>query len=759
MILNLIIGKMAMNTQKRVPLVAMNRLKPENVAAEISRLNHDLARRAQELAMLNKAGQMMTSSLDLNAVLATALDEVIRLLDVVGASVWLLEPAPGEGPPHTTHWVVCRAVAGEQQEVVRNWRLALGQGIVGWVAQSGQPLIVPDVQADDRHFQEVDQRTGLPLRAILSVPLQVKDSVIGVLQVVDVQVGRFSTDDLTLLEPLAAFTAIAVENARLYAEAKRLRDFNEEIVQSMEEGVLLEDAAGYITFVNTKMAELLGAPADTLFGQHWTGIAAADSLMLLHEWGGQSPENSAKHYETELVMTNGQRLPVLVSGRLLWTPSPEDAEAHFAGILAVFTDITERKQGEATLRRRNKDLATLNAITTAIGQPVGLDQAFRVILDKTLEVTNMPAGAIHLLDITKGTLSLAAQHGLPAPLRAEVRTVNLGHGAIGQVAKWSKSIVQERVVADPDAPGSAQFHGYAGLPITSHNRVLGVFSVYSHSLDHLNVHEVQLLTAIANQIGVVVENTRRAEEVAQMEILRELNRLRSELIANASHELRTPLGLIKVFCTSLLAEDVKFDVATRQQFLRGIDEETDKLKLIVDNLLGLSTLESGRLRLERQPTDLAALVQKVTEAMQLELERSVTPARHHFVLDFPTTPLVAPIDAKRIEQVLRNLLNNALKYSPNGGAVTIQGRGDKWQALVRISDEGIGMQPEDLERIFDRFYRVEDDTTRAIGGVGLGLAVCKGIVEAHGGRIWAESAPGAGSHFYFTLPMAETDEL
>lgn len=748
-----------MNTQKRVPLVAMNRLKPENVAAEISRLNHDLARRAQELAMLNKAGQMLTSSLDLNQVLATGLDEVIRLLDVVGASIWLLEPAPGEGPPHTSRWLVCREASGARQEVVRNWRLAPGQGIVGWVAQNGQPLIVPDVQADGRHFQEVDQRTGISVHSILCAPLQVKNTVIGVLEVVDTRVNRFTADDLTLVEPLAAFAAIAVENARLYAEAKRLRDFNEEIVQSIEEGVLLENAAGYITFANTKMTDLLGIPAAELFGQHWTGLPVAESLMPLHEWVGESPENSATHYETELGTADGRCIPVFVSGRLLWSPAPGQEGPHFAGILAVFTDITARKEGEAALLRRNKDLATLNAIATAIGQPVGLDKAFRVILDKALEVTSMPAGAIHLLDVTKGTLNLAAQHGLPAPLRAEVKTINLGQGPIGQAAKWDKSIVQERTPTDAGGKGGDELRGYAGLPINSHNRVLGVFSVYSHSLDQLNVHEVQLLTAIANQIGVVVENTRRAEEVAQMEILRELNRLRSELIANASHELRTPLGLIKVFCTSLLAEDVEFDAATRQQFLRGIDEETDKLKLIVDNLLGLSTLESGRLRLERQPTDLAALVQKVTEAMQLELERNAAPARHAFVLDFPVAPLVAPIDAKRIEQVLRNLLNNALKYSPDGGAITIQGRGDKWQALVRVSDEGIGMQPEDLERIFDRFYRVEDDTTRAIGGVGLGLAVCKGIVEAHGGRIWAESTPGVGSHFYFTLPMGETDDL
>jgi PAS domain S-box-containing protein len=410
----------------------MNRLKPENAAAEISRLNHDLARRAQELAMLNKAGQMMTSSLDLNAVLATALDEVIRLLDVVGASVWLLEPAPGEGPRYATRWLVCREVAGAQQDVVRNWRLAPGQGIVGWVAQNGQPLIVPDVQADGRHFQEVDQRTGIPIRSILSAPLQVKNTVIGVLEVVDTRMNRFTADDLTLVEPLAAFAAIAMENARLYAEAKRLRDFNEEIVQSIEEGVLLENAAGYITFANTKMTDLLDIPAADLFGQHWTGLPVAESLMPLHEWVGEPPENPATHYETELVAADGRRIPVFVSGRLLWSPAPNQEEAHFAGILAVFTDITARKEGEAALLRRNKDLATLNAIATAIGQPMGLDKAFRVILDKALEVTNMPAGAIHLLDISKGTLNLAAQHGLRPPYAPKSKPSTWGKGRLGR---------------------------------------------------------------------------------------------------------------------------------------------------------------------------------------------------------------------------------------------------------------------------------------------------------------------------------------
>jgi two-component system sensor histidine kinase VicK len=114
---------------------------------------------------------------------------------------------------------------------------------------------------------------------------------------------------------------------------------------------------------------------------------------------------------------------------------------------------------------------------------------------------------------------------------------------------------------------------------------------------------------------------------------------------------------------------------------------------------------------------------------------------------------MAPVDAKRIEQVLRNLLHNAIKYSPDGGTITVQGRGDESQLLVWVSDQGVGIPAQDLERVFERFYRVENEVTQRTRGAGLGLAVCRGVVEAHGGHIWAESAPGEGSKFYFTLPV------
>jgi signal transduction histidine kinase len=166
-----------------------------------------LRQRNRELALLNRASQALSSTLDLDQVPVAVLDEVRHLLGVIASSVWLTDPETGE--------LVCQQATGLQSEITRGWRLRPGEGLVGWVARSGESLIVPDTRADERHFKDVDKQTGLEMRSILSVPLQARQNVIGVLQVADAEVDRFSPTDLTLLEPLAASAAIAIDNARL----------------------------------------------------------------------------------------------------------------------------------------------------------------------------------------------------------------------------------------------------------------------------------------------------------------------------------------------------------------------------------------------------------------------------------------------------------------------------------------------------------------------------------------------------------------
>lgn len=175
--------------------------------AERKQAEERLQQRNRELAMLNRASQALSATLDLDQVLSTVLEEVRHLMGVVACSVWLIDPATAE--------LVCRQASGFQSQVVRGWRLPPGAGIAGWVARHGASQIIPDAQEDKRHAQEVDRQTGLMTRSILSIPLHVKQDVIGVLQVTDTKIDRFHTADLTLLEPLAASAAIAIDNARL----------------------------------------------------------------------------------------------------------------------------------------------------------------------------------------------------------------------------------------------------------------------------------------------------------------------------------------------------------------------------------------------------------------------------------------------------------------------------------------------------------------------------------------------------------------
>lgn len=423
---------------------------------------------------------------------------------------------------------------------------------------------------------------------------------------------------------------------------------------------------------------------------------------------------------------------------------------------ALQAEIAERTRAEAEIQRRNQDLAALNMIATTIGQSIGLEQILNATLDSALRVLEMDGGWVQLLEDDGQTLTLAAQSGVPALAVEEIKRIRTDADSSGKRLEAPPALEIESVLqtvrrrlraSQPETEFTL-----AGVPIQAKDRVLGVLGSIRFSPQALGPNQIQLLTTIGRQIGIAVENARLAQQAAEVKILREVDRLRSELIANVSHELRTPLGLIKISASSLLMDDADFDRATQEKFLHSISEETTKLERIVEHLLDLGRIESGRLRLDKQPTDLGQLVRNTTKAMEALSDR------HRLVSELVTEPLVATLDAKRVEQVLRNLLDNAIKYSPAGGTVTVQVYGDQQQILLAVSDEGIGIPAEEWDRIFERFHRVENEITRRLRGAGLGLAVCRGIVEAHGGRIWVESQPGAGSTFCFTLPVQAREE-
>jgi signal transduction histidine kinase len=239
---------------------------------------------------------------------------------------------------------------------------------------------------------------------------------------------------------------------------------------------------------------------------------------------------------------------------------------------------------------------------------------------------------------------------------------------------------------------------------------------------------------------------------AQNRELKLLDSLKDEFVASVSHELRTPLTSIYGFAETLLRQDVLFGEEERRTFLSYIASESERLTRIVDQLLNVARLDTGDLQVNLAPTDVRTVVSDIVHSAE-----QVTSANgHRFVLDLPEEPLDAEADGEKLRQILANLVDNAVKFSPAGGTVTVAARLAGERVEVRVVDEGVGIPEEEQRRIFTRFYRGESvSRERGVGGTGLGLFIAQGLVSAMGGRMWVDSREGAGSSFGFELPAAQ----
>lgn len=229
--------------------------------------------------------------------------------------------------------------------------------------------------------------------------------------------------------------------------------------------------------------------------------------------------------------------------------------------------------------------------------------------------------------------------------------------------------------------------------------------------------------------------------------MRQLQTVRHDFISNISHELRTPLAALRALVDTLNDGAID-DPPAAQRFLTRMEVEVDALTQMVEELLELAHIESGHAPLRLEDLPVAVVITAGAERLRPQAER----AQLTLTIDLPADLPEVVVDPNRIQQVVTNLVHNALKFTPAGGQITVTAEADEaaGEVIVQVHDTGIGIAPDDLPRIFERFYKT--DRARASGGTGLGLAIAKHIVQAHGGRIWAESTPGAGSTFFFTLP-------
>lgn len=388
----------------------------------------------------------------------------------------------------------------------------------------------------------------------------------------------------------------------------------------------------------------------------------------------------------------------------------------------------------------NAVYAIARIVAETFDTEAGLDAIFR--LARTIFIFDVASLFLH--DDEEGTFEPAYALALG---RGRSREAELAWGepAAREAYRTGQTVLRQED-AGPSIEGRERRRDYLGLPMLVHGRCVGGLVFGRFGGPAYPPEQIRLGEFVAWHVGQLLENRRMARRIATLEAQRELARMQDEFISTISHELRTPLGFIKGYVTTLMREDTDWDANSREEFLEIIDEEADRLRALIDNLLDSSRLETGSLGMTREPTRISTLIRDTSSRTksaypEMKLEAAVEE-------DIP----VMQIDPTRIAQVLDNLLSNAHKYAPDA-TVTVRSRVNEKDLLIEVLDDGPGIRAEHLPRLFERFYRVPGGS-KGIRGTGLGLHICSKIIEAHGGEIGVRSEHGEGTHFTITLPIA-----
>jgi signal transduction histidine kinase len=323
----------------------------------------------------------------------------------------------------------------------------------------------------------------------------------------------------------------------------------------------------------------------------------------------------------------------------------------------------------------------------------------------------------------------------------------IGRGRFHEADAYQSSRVTTRVEEIKSQPDDRTNHRYLlAIPLKLGDRVSGALVFIRFGGPIFTSTQIQLAEFISVHIAQLLEHRRLVKQVAELEAQRILHNLQDDFIAMVSHELLTPLGFIKGYATTMLREDINWDEPTQREFLTIIDEESDRLRELIDNLMDSSRLQAGTLKMNFEPIRLDTFLKDLCLRA-----RSVEPSRDiHLEIQKPGVKVQA--DPTRLAQVFENLLSNAYKYAPKS-PITIGIDCEQDTACISFSDQGPGIPPEHLPKLFQRFYRVPETASQA-RGTGLGLYICRNIIQAHQGEITLESTPGKGTTFHIYLPGA-----
>ncbi len=549
-------------------------------------------------------------------------------------------------------------------------------------------------------------------------------------------------------------------------EIRYLKDFNEGIVQSMAEGIMVQDAEGYFTFVNPAAANMLGYDPDELLGLHWTAVVPSDQRAVVRQADERRLQGQADRYEVQMLCRDGTSFPTLVSG------SPRFEGERFVGTLAVFSDITERKRAEAErerfladLEHRSRLLQTAAEVSKSASTILNPEKLMEQAVGLIRERFDFYYVGLFLVDEPGEYAVLRAGTGEAGRrmLRADHRLAVGGESMIG----WAVAHAQARIALDVgkeavrfDNPDLPDTRSEMALPLISRGRCIGALTVQSVDEAAFLEDDIAVLQTMADQLAVAVENARLYDEIRRLneslerrvaERTAELAAVNKELQAFAysvSHDLRAPLRSIDGFSQALLEDYGDRLQGDAQDYLSRVRAASQRMAQLIDDLLHLSRIT--RREMHRRRIDLSALAQTVADVLQQqEPERDVA-----FVIQ---ENLVADGDARLLRIALENLMGNAWKFTAKHptariefGAQRVPAEEDQVEEIAYfVRDDGAGFEMDYADKLFGVFQRLH--STSEFDGTGIGLATVQRIIHRHGGRIWAEGAVEEGATFYFTL--------
>jgi signal transduction histidine kinase/PAS domain-containing protein len=569
------------------------------------------------------------------------------------------------------------------------------------------PKMMEEMTPDPDQLEIVRQ---LDPRSAMVVPLKLHGKILGDFTfVLSDSRRRYSPNDLTLAEDIAQRLALAVDNAQLFSVSQKL---NAELEQRV---------AGRTTQLHTVVVQLTNQMAERRLAEEKVHVLNAELEQRVEE----------RTFQLENVNRDLQ------------------------------TEITGHQQARQNLRTQLTRTRELYRISQAIGKVRDPNEVLRLLL-KTSYLKNSSRASIAFLDKPwiKGksrpkscTVVADWNKGANLPRFSNLQFTLEEYGVI-QPYIYGQPIVIQDIQSKPNLPENARkrfadlhTRSLIILPLVAGGEWYGLLSLHFNSKRMTNKDDLRHMRGLVDEAAIAIRNIHLLEEEAEARREAEkANELKLKFLAMISHELRTPLTSIKGFSTTLLADDIDWPPAKQRDFLQTIDEESDKLGDLIEQLLDMSRMEAGILRISPRKQSLNDIF--IASEPQL---RAVT-AGHMLVLKItPDLPLVT-IDGQRIAQVLTNLAGNAAKYSPLQTSVTISAYPLDNAIQVDVTDQGIGIPPKDREQVFEAFRQLENKASNRTRGAGLGLAICKGLIEAHGGKIWIQDRSDPGTVVSFILP-------